>query len=187
MSDAMTGLATGLKKDRPQEILSPACITGFVRELFGGEIVCDPCAAHDERDTVRAKLRYFGGDSDNGLVIDWPDKTYVNSPFKDLKVWLAKTIEEAVQPRAPRIAVLCPVRTNRKWFRSARNLAHLTGAVVELDPFTFVGFEKGTVKPDGSVQKSNETFPPSACLLCFNVPRLDAVMLTAKHALGEIL
>lgn len=206
MSDAMTGLATGNREGKPeereQEILTPPRIIDFVRDVFGGRIALDPCAAVDDFGdpigTVDAARWYDGTlaaalpQCQNGLTQQWVDRTFVNPPYADLHAWLDKAVAESdFAPGADfRISVLCQVRSNRWWWRSARNLAKQTGAVVELNPFPFVEFEKGTIrqsgKKKGQVRTSDEVAPMSMCLMFFNV-RPDVVAKHLPNTLGEIL
>lgn len=185
----MTGLNTGNREGKPaereQEILTPKKIVDVVREVFGGHIELDPCAATDEWDDpmgfVGATRGYDGKLCGDGLKLAWADRTFVNPPYADLKAWLAKTLNEAATKR--RVAVLCPVRSNRTWWRVARNRARATGAYVELDPFAFVGFEANTIrltgKKKGTTRTADEVAPMAMCLMFFHVDR-NAV----GHALG---
>lgn len=168
-TNALQGFATGNRKGKPkkreQEILTPACITDFVRLVFGGEIALDPCAAIRVESTVNATKIYTGLEGDfNGLVEPWTDRTYCNPPFDKLKDWLAKAALEASLagygpvPEPKRISVLAPVRPHRKWYRAACIEAKRTGFVLELNPIAFIGFD--------------QVFPAPLALLGFNVAKL---------------
>jgi hypothetical protein len=183
--DAMTGLATGNRAGKPaerkQEILTPASITDFVRELFDGEIALDPCAATDESGyvygLVEAPAVYLGPEKHgtDGLVGPWTDRTYVNPPFRDLKAWLAKAQLEALKSypgNVRRIVLLAPVRTQRPWYRDAQSSCD---ARVQLNGVKFVGF-------DG-------VFPAPLELLIWNVERVTVSSTLAKpehRKLGEL-
>lgn len=205
----MTGLNTGNREDKPaereQEILTPKKIVDVVRGAFGGRIELDPCAAVDEFGDpigfVDAERWYDGSlaaplpQCQDGLKRAWADHTFVNPPYADLKAWLAKArAESAYGARAPkhRIAVLCPVRSNRVWWRDTRNIARVIGAYVELDPFAFVGFEANTIrlsgKKKGTTRTSDEVAPMAMCLMFFNVDR-NAVgrALSAAGVGGEVM
>jgi hypothetical protein len=140
LADAMTGLATGLKTERPQDILTPQVIVDFLKALWGG-IALDPCATRDPRNLVDAANKVYGpyGLFNGGLDIPWQDRTYCNPPYKDLKAWLKKAVNEVYDNLGvmPRIAVLAPTRGHRLWWHECRNTAHV---VVELKPLTFVGY-----------------------------------------------
>jgi hypothetical protein len=162
----MSKLATG-KNDRKQEILTPKPITDFVRLVFGGPIMLDPCSPVGGTPNVQALDWMSGPDAPgrDGLKEPWQDATFCNPPFGKLKDWLAKAVDEAEAlcqsvggpAERQRIVVLCPNRTNRPWFRKARDLAKRTGFVLELNPVTFVG--------------CTGTFPVPCVLLAFNVPQ----------------
>ena len=184
MSDAMTGLATGNRDDKPEEreqqILTPPALVALVRAIFDGPIELDPCAAVDEWGDVLGFVgarRHHDGTlaaplpaCQSGLTQTWPDRTFVNPPYAELRAWLRKALDEA--ELCYKIVVLCPVRSSRWWWRSARNIARACGAYVELNPFAFVGFEKGTLilrgKKAGKTRTADEVAPMAMCLMCFN-------------------
>jgi hypothetical protein len=169
--NAMGGLATGNRKGkskgRAQDILTPQSIVDFVREVFGGEIMLDPCATSDERGLVNAVTEYRGGPNHiDGLLAPWGDHTYCNPPYRELKKWLSKARTEA-WPNDWRIAVLCPVRSNRTWWREARDS---TSVYIELNPVTFVGYDNA--------------LPVPMCLMLWNVHIVDVGNALALHPLG---
>lgn len=137
---------TGAQAERPQEILTPRWILDWLVKEWNG-IALDPCA--DSSGNVPADVRYVGMFTD-GLHASWDDRTFINPPYKDLKTWLAKTLEQAGSLER-RITVLCPVRSHREWWRSAMERAD---RVIFLPPIAFVGY--------------SQTFPEPVCLLCFN-------------------
>lgn len=156
MTDAMTGLATG-NKTRKQDILTPQVVIDFLRALWG-DIILDPCASRDARSVVRAANKVYGpwgSDFGGGLDIPWMDRTYCNPPYKHLRLWLEKAINEVSRCAnvgdSPRIALLGPTRGHRSWWHSARDTAHV---VMELKPLTFVGY--------------TGTFPAPLSLLLWN-------------------
>lgn len=168
---ALTTLFDG-GAEREQEILTPSCITDFVRDIFGGPIMLDPCAAVDGTgNTVRADFIYTGppGGAD-GLVEPWRDRTFCNPPFGKLKAWLAKATYEATTS-AHRIVVLCPVRSRSEWWRTDRDLCKMFGgSYVELNRLAFVGYQ--------------HTFPESLALFCYNVPEMTVGRWLEKHPIG---
>lgn len=201
----MTGLNTGNRDGKPeereQEILTPKKIVEVVRLAFDGRIGLDPCAAVDEFGDpigfVGAERWYDGSlaaplpQCQDGLKRAWVDRTFVNPPYADLKAWLAKTLEQA-HPAERRIAVLCPVRSSRVWWRAARNRARECGTYVELDPFAFVGFEANTIrlsgKRKGTMRTADEVAPMALCLMFFNVDRSKVSRaLVAAGVGGEVM
>lgn len=146
--DAMQGLATGNRQGKPvsrtQEVLTPQSIVNFVLRLWPEGISMDPCASTDPRSLVDAVVKVFKPSPNTmlgsgGLAAHWHDRTYVNPPFADLKLWLGKALVTAVAgEREPRVVMLCPVRSHRSWWRRAARAAR---AVVELDPVCFVGYD----------------------------------------------
>lgn len=141
--NALTGLATGLKRERKQDILTPQVVVDFLHAIWGG-IALDPCATRDPRNLVDAANKVYGPwgpDFEGGLDVPWVDRTYCNPPYKDLKRWLAKAINEigkgADSVGCPRIALLGPTRGHREWWQRARETVTVA---LELKPLTFVGY-----------------------------------------------
>lgn len=130
-ANALDGFATGKRQERKQEILTPEPIADFAREVFGGEIAFDPCPAGDLSGFVRPQAWSHG----DGLKDPWPNGTFCNPPYQDLKKWLVKAMAEAELGRSS--IVLCPSRSHRTWWRQARNEADF---VLELNPVRFVGY-----------------------------------------------
>lgn len=169
--DAMSGLATGNRKGkskkRKQDILTPQPIVDLVEELFAGPIVLDPCATLDKRDLVQAMFCYHGPGHVDGLGAVWEDCTYCNPPYKNLQTWLLKAQKEA--DHGNRVVVLCPVRSNRVWWRAARDSA---STYVELNPVTFVGY--------------TSAFPPAMCMMVWNVSKFRVVRALADYPIGVV-
>lgn len=171
-ADAMTGLATGKKTERPQDILTPQVIVDFLCALWG-RIILDPCATKDSRNLVVADNKVYGPFGEHfggGLDIPWMDRTYCNPPYKDLRKWLEKAINEVYRcanlGAASRFALLGPTRGHRPWWHTARNTADV---VVELKPLTFVGYKSA--------------FPAPLSLLLWNGVTV-AQTLTAAETVG---
>lgn len=159
-ADAMSGLATGKKTVREQEILTPACITDIARAVFGGQIQLDPCAAIN-RETLQVlgttnPVSTFSGycpeddgkmyREDDGLSQSWVDDTFVNPPYRDLKAWLAKSLVEKSKEQI----LLFPVRPNRVWWC---DYMREVDVYAFLKPLRFVGY--------------NQAFPAPLCLAYF--------------------
>lgn len=162
--DALRSL---LEPNRPQQILTPEYLLNLVRAMMGGAITLDPCAATGEPPI--AMINFM--EATNGLIHPWCDRTFVNPPFKHLKLWLHKAVVESVD--GGRIVVLCPVRSRSGWWRDARNACKRDGGtVVELDRVTFVGY--------------SATFPESCVLMCFNTPQDVVERALEKFPFGEI-
>lgn len=156
---------------RPQEVLTPRVITDFVRDVFYGPILLDPCAPDDPRgETVRAIRAYTR--ADDGLRLPWNDRTFCNPPYGKLRVWLEKSVYEAAAVGRARIITLAPVRSRSGWWRTARDLAKANGSYVELDRVTFVGY--------------SGTFPESLGLFCYNVPEMTVAAFLKKHRIGDL-
>lgn len=166
-ADAMTGLATGKKQNRKQEILTPPVVTSFLRALWGEDangnpVVLDPCAAVGQE---FATFCYHGPEHGHvdGLTAVWMDRTYANPPYGDLERWLRKAYGETARGTTPRIVVLAPTRGHRDWWHEVRDTCDV---VVELRPLNFIGYP-------GS-------FPAPLSLLCWNVS-----YEMVRHALQE--
>lgn len=132
VKDAMTGLATGNRTGKPaerkQEILTPQVIVDVALKVWG-EIMFDPCSCPESIVPSRMRVYHPAGD---GLQCNWPEKTYINPPYKDLKLWLEYG---ATQPKEQ--IWLVPVRTHRKWWREWRDSLD---AYCEMNPLKFVGY-----------------------------------------------
>ena len=157
-------------------MLTPEPISNLVRTWFGGAIALDPAATVDLRDTVAAARQLYGtvgAPDDDGLLVPWIDRTYVNPPYAQLRGWLEKAVIEAGHNRAPRIVVLAPVRSRSRWWRAARDVAYTCGAVVELDRITFLGY--------------SASFPESLVLLCFHVGPEVVTAGLSDYPIGTII
>lgn len=149
--------------ERCQTVLTPRCIIDALAEFWPCGIDLDPCSA--EGSLVEANLKYFGDEHDDGLREPWIGRCYVNPPFADLRAWLEKAKQEAV---ACEIALLCPARVHRVWFRAAMRNA---SATVLLNSLAFHGH--------------TSTFPQALALLYWG-PRVEAFTLAFAH-LGDPL
>jgi hypothetical protein len=145
-------------QDRPQEINTPQFLIDAILELWPNGIELDPCT--NVWSSVPARNKIIAKEIDSsiylinspkypiskngGLFIDWPDYTYANPPYRDLKPWLLKPV-----PTMEHL-LLCPVRTNRTWFCEAVGTASL---ICWLKPFAF----------DGHIQ----TFPAPLALVYY--------------------
>lgn len=120
------------------------------------------------KEHIRAEYGHLSGHR-----AEWPDFTYCNPPFgnqgpevlladfKDFCAKFAKTTTE--------VALLCPARSHRKWWR--KNVMMASTAVVYLDPLRFEGFP--------------QTFP-APLVLAYRGPHAKVGLLTREFAhLGD--
>jgi len=71
----------------------------WIMRIFEGWFDPCPLAIHPEED---------------GLSVEWKDKTYVNPPYSNPLPWVEKAIEE--NKRGKTIVMLLNVDTSTKWF-----------------------------------------------------------------------
>lgn len=128
------GKLTGKRKQR---IHTPQSVINVCLDLWG-EIALDPAGSPDG--LVPAKTIIHPPAC--GLQVHWPEHTYVNPPFNDLKPWLVK------YRNAWEVLFLVPVRTHRRWFRKAMDEST---HIIYLDPLKFEGYKT--------------TFPAPLCLM----------------------
>lgn len=136
--------AWGFLGNSEQEVRTPPYVIRIVMRAFAGGIALDPCAPTRAQPSFEA-ARYVR-EAEDGLALPWVDRTYVNPPFGNLAPWLAKaSIEGSPQCR---IVMLVPVRTHRRWFRSALRSADASGGgIFFLDPVKFLGHSAGFPAP----------------------------------------
>lgn len=134
--NAMSGLATGAKgNEREQDVHTPDSIIEIVREAFGGEIVFDPCATQNGLQFAK----YNAIEDDDGLSGEWPEKTYFNPTYKNLKEWLLHAAEQ------PECIGLYPVRTNRSWWVDYH--VRSVSRIAWLKPLAFKGHKQAFPAP----------------------------------------
>lgn len=143
----MTGLAYGFGNADRVTVCTPRYI---LEPLIGawGRVAFDPCAPPPriESQVGAEHCISLGPDEDpskpgqGGLRYKWPDRTFINPPYKYLKMWLA---HEHYEPHARR-AWLIPVRSHRPWWRA---WAKTMDAIVLLPPLKFVGFDAAFPAP----------------------------------------
>lgn len=110
--------------ERQQTVLTPPGIVRVLDAVWPEGVEMDPCSAPGQ--LVRARLQPL-----DGLAADWPDRTFVNPPYAELKRWFAHE-----SGRVRETVWLVPVRPHRKWFRAWARTLHV---IVWLDPLKFVG------------------------------------------------
>lgn len=84
--------------ERDQFAQTPEYLYNDLNHLFG-PFDFDPCPVDPQFD---------------GLSVEWGQNNYVNPPFKELKKWLLKSVEE--WKKGKQIIFLMPVRIHTKYF-----------------------------------------------------------------------
>lgn len=140
-NDAMRGLATGNRTGksvkREQQIHTPECVLDVCRAVWKSGIYLDPCASPE---ASFAEIEY----RERGTEQPWFDRSYINPPYVDLKLWLAKSATEFDAGVVEQI-LLFPVRPNRKWWCDYMHSDGITAAW--LKPLKFVGFDQAFPAP----------------------------------------
>lgn len=118
---------------------------GYVLNFVGraaakrDELPEDPIAANLAT-RVESLVRAKRSTTTRGLDDPWPDKTWCNPEYKNLRVWLEMSMRQPSEHM-----MLVPVRPNRKWWRAwARQLGT---TIVYLNPVTFVGHDAALAVP----------------------------------------
>lgn len=89
--------------------LTPQWIIDLVGECF------DPCPFKPD----------FNAESDvDGLRIEWPQRTFVNPPYSDVKVWVLKALREHKQGKT--VIMLLKHDSSTKWYK----MLHEAGAYI---------------------------------------------------------
>jgi hypothetical protein len=144
-------------QDRPQDINTPPLIVDAILRVWPEGIALDPCDNATSITHAKTSIKW----PENGLAVDWPDYTYVNPPYKQLRPWMQKAV------RYKEHMLLIPVRTNRRWWCVYERKAT---AICRLKPFAFLGHK--------------QSFPSSLVMLYYGSrPRSFA---DAFAPLGEI-
>lgn len=87
----------------------------LVRELEAefGKFDLDPCCLPDT-----AKAPAYFTPEDDGLQQTWYGRVFLNPPYSNPKVWVAKAIEETIACRADLVIALIPCSTDTRWFHT---------------------------------------------------------------------
>lgn len=104
---------------------TPPEVLELVRQVFGGRIGLDPCAAPEPEHSF-AKGNFAGptGSPADGLAHEWRGSVYVNPPFGELAAWAEKC---ALEHRAhgAEVILLLPSRTDTAYWHE-----HLSAAAL---------------------------------------------------------
>lgn len=97
---------------RPEnDYFSPSILTISARECFGGTIDLDPasCVWANEGDAANPGVQAvkFFTQFEDGLRQPWHGRVWLNPPFNQWKLWVAKIIEEVESGRVKEIIVYC--------------------------------------------------------------------------------
>lgn len=82
---------------------------------------------------------------------DWPDRSYVNPPFANTKLWFKKAIEQLAKGKF--MVFLVPVNSDTAYWRELV-FPYVTDFILISSHVTFVGYDK--------------PFPRELCLLVFD-------------------
>jgi phage N-6-adenine-methyltransferase len=93
----------------------------LLARLYGvfGAFDLDPCSpvASRSRAPVKARVRYTV--QDDGLVLPWFGRVFVNPPYgRELPLWVAKAAREVQQGRAAVAVMLMPARTDTAYWHT---------------------------------------------------------------------
>lgn len=136
-----TKLANGSKAgEREQRVLTPPVILEAVYRMWP-RIALDPAGAPESlltkgewaADKWACPDEDCGADYTDGLNIDWPQHTYCNPEYVNLKAWLAHAC------KFDEVLLLGPVRTQRRWWREC--ILGYGRAICWLNSVQFVGFD----------------------------------------------
>jgi hypothetical protein len=94
----------GLKSSRSDEWYTPAVYVDAVRELLGG-IDLDPASCRQANEIVRAG-RFYSLPDDDGLVLEWRGRVFLNPPFKRASEFVTKLLAEHHAGRVEAAVVL---------------------------------------------------------------------------------
>ena len=95
-----------MKKDYPRTSLShdSYATDEWIMSMF--EDWFDPCPLNPDFDPKK---------DDDGLRMDWAEKTYVNPPYSNPLPWVKKAVQEAAT--GSRVALLLKHDTSTAWYR----------------------------------------------------------------------
>lgn len=102
---------------------TPMAVLEALYPLVGGRFDLDPCSPSSDRRTAPVKARMHFSATDDGLVLPWRGKVFVNPPYgRQLASWVAKCRAEVEAGGADLVICLVPARTDTRWWH-----AHIAG------------------------------------------------------------
>ncbi len=87
--------------------------------LYGvfGTFDLDPCSSSHNRQSASVQASVHYTMTDNGLVLPWHGKVFVNPPYgRTLRQWTAKARTEVMSGHAKLVVGLVPARTDTRWW-----------------------------------------------------------------------
>lgn len=102
------------------EWYTPARYVALVRRVMGG-IDLDPASSLAANQTVQARKIYT--EADNGLVLPWQDRVWLNPPYSktagrsNQEIWAEKLIEEFYSDRVSEAILLVKASLGYAWFK----------------------------------------------------------------------
>ena len=96
----------------------------------------DPCGSPDS--LVEARVTVCPETGGDGLAMEWPERTFVNPPYRELKKWLAYGLEQGDELGTEQVWLI-PVRPHRAWWREFERDCD---ALIWLDPVAFHGYDQ---------------------------------------------
>ena len=98
-------------RDRPESWTSDEWSTPRDIVEAWGVFDLDPCARPE---TAKAPRWYTK--VDNGLLLPWHGRVWLNPPYSRPRPWLEKAIQEVREGRATHVVALLPAATDTGWF-----------------------------------------------------------------------
>jgi len=99
----------------------------------------DPCTSSSEKNNLKTP-HYFTKKQD-GLKQDWSKykSIFINPPFKNMRLWVDKIIEEVSKNKEMVIVLLAPAKTETQWFHKLLGTKYLKEIRFQLGRVTFEG------------------------------------------------
>lgn len=123
---------------------TPPEVLDLARAILGG-FDTDPASCREAQDRVRASRWY--GPVEDGLVLPWPGRVWLNPPFSNIAEWVDGAVER-VGGDTDAVILCCHANTDARWWHklAAYPVALSQGRVRYLRP----GGEPGPQPPKGS-------------------------------------
>ncbi len=157
---------------RIRELVNDTSEADIVLAILAGRMKAGSASTQARNDVKRIVATIASEFRENsGHAVTWPNRTYANPVYGDKgpECILAGFADfcAAYAAAETECAMLCPVRSHRKWWR--RDVLAASDAIVYLDPVKFEGFD--------------QTFPAPLCL-AYKGPNVDRVTDAFAH-LGD--